>query len=115
MLSTLVSRNVTVAGKRTSVRLEPSMWDALAELCRRENCTTNEICTLVARSQDSSSLTAAIRVVILSYFRNAATEEGHLQAGHGQAGHGQHRATAREQFIPRGSRLWLDSATRARS
>ena len=83
MPSTLVSRNVTVMGRRTSVRLEPDMWDALAELCRRENRTVHDICSLVAEHRQASSLTAALRVFIVAYFREAATEEGHVQAGHG--------------------------------
>lgn len=31
--STLVSRNVVISGRRTSVRLEPEMWDGLREIC----------------------------------------------------------------------------------
>ena len=41
-MSALVSRNVTVAGHRTSMRLEPTMWDALSELCVRENKTVQQ-------------------------------------------------------------------------
>ena len=33
-VSTLVSRNVTIGGHRTSCRLEPYMWDALYESAR---------------------------------------------------------------------------------
>ncbi|HEU0118665.1 MAG TPA: ribbon-helix-helix domain-containing protein, partial [Alphaproteobacteria bacterium] len=40
--STLVSRNVTIAGHRTSVRLEPEMWSGLSEICRRERATLHE-------------------------------------------------------------------------
>ncbi len=82
--STLVSRNVTVAGHRTSVRLEPDMWNGLTELCRRQRTTLHDICTQVAQAKDTdTSLTAAIRVYIMNYYRLAATEDGHLKAGHG--------------------------------
>lgn len=82
--STLVSRNVTIAGCRTSIRLEPDMWSGLSEICRRERGTLHQICTLVAgRKKENTSLTAAIRVFVMSYFRAAATEEGHSKAGHG--------------------------------
>ena len=60
------------------------MWDALTEICRRESRTVHEICTLVSRHRRDLSLTAALRVFIVSYFRSAATEEGHDKAGHGQ-------------------------------
>jgi predicted DNA-binding ribbon-helix-helix protein len=82
--STLVSRNVTVAGHRTSIRLEPAMWEALRQICARERISLNAIATLVGRGRSESSLTAAIRVHVLEYFQAAATEEGHAQAGHGR-------------------------------
>jgi predicted DNA-binding ribbon-helix-helix protein len=83
--STLISRNVTVAGHRTSVRLEPEMWNGFTEICRRERATLHEVCTAVAQHKTpNTSLTAAIRVFVMAYFRVASTEEGHTRAGHGQ-------------------------------
>lgn len=79
----LVPRNVTVAGKRTSVRLEPEMWEALHEVARREEVSVHDVCTIVAQRRTRSSLTAALRVFVLGYFRAAATESGHLEVGHG--------------------------------
>jgi predicted DNA-binding ribbon-helix-helix protein len=81
--STLINRNVTVMGRRTSVRLEQPMWDALEEICRREHKVLNQLVTEIDQHRHESSLTAAIRVTIMSYFRTAATERGHLRAGHG--------------------------------
>ncbi|HYL47997.1 MAG TPA: ribbon-helix-helix domain-containing protein [Stellaceae bacterium] len=83
--STLVNRNVTVEGHRTSIRLEPAMWEALAMVCKRENKSLNELVTGIARSRNQSTLTAGIRVFLLTYFQAAATDEGHLRAGHGLA------------------------------
>ena len=82
--STLISRNVVISGRRTSVRLEPEMWDGLREICQRERSTMHQICTSVSlQKMDETSLTAAIRVFVMRYFRLAATEEGHAKAGHG--------------------------------
>jgi predicted DNA-binding ribbon-helix-helix protein len=82
--STLISRNVVVSGSRTSVRLEPEMWDGLREICQRERSTLHQVCTSVSLQKlDATSLTAAIRVFVMRYFRVAATEEGHARAGHG--------------------------------
>jgi predicted DNA-binding ribbon-helix-helix protein len=81
--STLINRNVTVVGHRTSVRLEPAMWDALQKLCEREGKTLNEVVTEIERRRAESSLTAAIRVYLLRYFCAAATDEGHRLVGHG--------------------------------
>ena len=83
--STLVSRNVTINGHRTSVRLEPAMWSGFQEICRRERATSHAICTTISTGKDlNTSLTAAIRVYIMMYYRHAATEDGHARAGHGQ-------------------------------
>ena len=80
--STLRSGNVTVAGRRTSIRLEPAMWQALREIGAREGKTMNALVTEIERGRAQSSLTAAIRVFLLDYFKAAATEEGHRRAGH---------------------------------
>jgi len=82
--SSLVNRNVTVGRRRTSMRLEPAMWDALQQICGREAKTLNELVTEIDRQRVESSLTAAIRVYLLRYFCAAATDEGHRLAGHGQ-------------------------------
>jgi predicted DNA-binding ribbon-helix-helix protein len=82
--STLVSHNIVVSGHRTSVRLEPEMWEGLREICRRERANMHQICTTVfLQKLEETSLTAAIRVFIMRYYRQAATEDGHVKAGHG--------------------------------
>ena len=83
IVSTLVNGNVTVAGRRTSIRLEPPMWEALHQICCREGKAINELVTEIDRGRAASTLTAAIRVYLLTYFRAAATDEGHRLAGHG--------------------------------
>lgn len=82
--STLVSRNITVLGHRTSVRLEPEMWNALREIAKREQCKIHDICSLISlRKNVNTSLTAAIRVFLMLYYRAAATDDGHRRAAHG--------------------------------
>lgn len=84
--SSLLSRNITLHGRRTSMRLEPAMWDALYEISRREKLNIHQLCSLVADYKgETTSFTAAIRVFAMSYFRVAATEEGHRKVGHGSA------------------------------
>lgn len=82
--SSLISRNITVKGRRTSIRLEPEMWMSLKEIAKRERCSIHDICTLIAlRKKENSSLTASIRVFIMLYFRASSTEEGHIRSRHG--------------------------------
>lgn len=99
--TSLISRNITVLGKRTSIRLEPEMWLALKEISMREHCTIHDICTLVnVRKNPRSSLTAAIRAFLMLYFRAASTEEGHVRAGHGNFQSMMQRARIPAQSIP---------------
>ena len=66
--TTLVSRNITMRGRRTSVRLEPEMWTSLRDIAKRENCSIHDICSLISlRKNPQTSLTAAIRVFLISY------------------------------------------------
>jgi predicted DNA-binding ribbon-helix-helix protein len=81
----MIARNVTVGGNRTSLRMEPAMWDAVTEVIDREDTNIHDFCTKVARGRGAASMTAAIRVFALNYFRAAATEPGHRAAGHGKA------------------------------
>lgn len=68
----LVCRNVTVSGRRTSLRMEPLLWESLKDICDREGCTLNELCTMIDRRRGDANLTASIRVFIVSYYRSAA-------------------------------------------
>ena len=79
----LISGNVRVAGRRTSIRLEPALWEALREICAREAKTVHDLVTDIARQRTQSTLTASVRVYLMTYFKTAATEDGHRRAGHG--------------------------------
>ena len=83
--SRLVSRNVMGDARRTSMRLEPELWDALEELCHREAVSIGEMVKRIEERGHPGGRTSAVRVFILTYFRNAATETGHRLAGHGDA------------------------------
>src|SRR3954468_21653131 len=70
--SSLVIHNVVVSGRRTSVRLEPVMWEALQDIARRQERTVHDLVTQIDRERTASSLTAAIRVYIVAFYRSAA-------------------------------------------
>jgi predicted DNA-binding ribbon-helix-helix protein len=78
--SSLVIHNVVVGGHRTSVRLEPVMWDALHDIAHRLRATTHDLVTEIDRERTASSLTAAIRVYIVDFYRAAAMPAGQAQA-----------------------------------
>jgi predicted DNA-binding ribbon-helix-helix protein len=76
MPTTLKSRNILIDQHRTSMRLEIEMWEALSEIAKREGMSVNQLCSRVGNSRKQSSLTSAMRVFVLAYFRCAAAKPG---------------------------------------
>lgn len=81
MQGNLVSRNVTISGHRTSIRLEQATWDALDQICSIEGKTIHELCSLIERLRHGSSRTSLVRAFIVTYFRAAANSVGKLEGG----------------------------------
>jgi predicted DNA-binding ribbon-helix-helix protein len=90
----LTSRRLKVEGRIVALRIEQSYWGALDEICRREDMSAEDIIDDMALRLrqtvgqgdppiTSVALANAVRVFIVGYFRQAATENGHRQAGHG--------------------------------
>ena len=71
-VTSLLIRSVVVAGHRTSVRLEPLMWDSLQEIAIEQGMNVNQLLTEIKRSAGRSGLTSAIRVYILDFYRSPA-------------------------------------------
>ena len=86
MQSRLVNRNIIAARGRSSMRLEPEIWDALQEICRREQVALGDLVQQVEGKAGQGGRTSAMRVFVFQYFRMAATEDGHSSAGHGKLG-----------------------------
>ena len=65
------------------MRLEPEIWDALQEICKREGVALGDLVQKVEGSVGEGGRTSAVRVFAFQYFRAAATDQGHQAAGHG--------------------------------
>ena len=62
----LINRNITVHGRRTSIRLECEYWDALKTLAATKRQTIHEFVSDIALlKKPGESLTSAVRVQIL--------------------------------------------------
>ncbi|MEO1329580.1 MAG: ribbon-helix-helix domain-containing protein [Pseudomonadota bacterium] len=69
MRSSLVTRNVRIHDRRTSVRLEPQLWRALETIAEIERVDINEICSRVEETRGpDGGFTSALRVYIVEYF-----------------------------------------------
>ncbi len=65
------------------MRLEPEIWDALQEICKREGVALGDLVQQVEGQGGEGGRTSAVRVFAFQYFRAAATDQGHQAAGHG--------------------------------
>lgn len=65
----LISRNVYFSGRRSSMRLEQEMWNALSDVARREKKSIHEVCTEATQKKGGSSQTALVRVYLLKYYQ----------------------------------------------
>ena len=65
----LVPRSVFVGAHRTSLRLEPIMWEALAEIAAEGGQSVNDLITEISRQHEEPNLSAAIRVCIVKFYR----------------------------------------------
>lgn len=81
--SRLINRNVIAQRGRTSMRLEPELWEALTEISEREGRDLSGLVRKVEANDHPGGRTSAVRVFVLEYFRIAATEAGHAAVGHG--------------------------------
>lgn len=72
MNSKLISRNIVVGNRRTSIRLEDAAWNALDDICRFEGVTVNQLCSMIDARRNSGSRTSAVRAYIVSYFHQLA-------------------------------------------
>lgn len=70
----LSCRNIVANGRRTSMRLDKETWNALSDICRRENTTLYKLCSLIDASKGSSGLLAATRLFVLAYYRRSVAK-----------------------------------------
>jgi predicted DNA-binding ribbon-helix-helix protein len=83
--TSLVSRNLVISGRRTTVRLADETWASFKDVAKREDCSIDELARRIhSRKRSHESFTSAIRVFLMLYYRDASTEAGHAQAGHGR-------------------------------
>lgn len=71
--SSLIVKSIRIHERRTSVRLEPEMWNALDEVAAMEGLTIHGVCARVDDSRTpKGTFSSALRVYLLCYYRNAA-------------------------------------------
>jgi predicted DNA-binding ribbon-helix-helix protein len=65
-------RNVEIAGRRTSFRLEQSFWEAVQQCAKAQKLTVNQFITHVVQEHRApdASMSSAVRVYLICYYRD---------------------------------------------
>jgi predicted DNA-binding ribbon-helix-helix protein len=74
--SRLVNRNVIAGSGRTSMRLEPEFWEALADICARERVGMGTLVRRIEARGHAGGRTSAVRVAVLQYYRDLLARTG---------------------------------------
>lgn len=69
MNARMLTRNIVIGSRRTTVRLEAAIWEALDEMCVRERITRHELCTQIEARRDGINRAQAVRSIIINYYR----------------------------------------------
>ena len=81
--SSLVSRNLVVRGRKTTVRLEDEIWASFKNIAKSKECSINDLASRIDRRRESGqSLTSAIRLFVVLHYRDEATGTNFAKAGH---------------------------------
>ena len=64
-------RAIAIGNHRTSARLEEVMWNALADIANKQGKTVPDLIAEIHRTHNKASLSSAIRVYIVEYYRTA--------------------------------------------
>lgn len=67
----MLTRNVVIGERRTTVRLEAAVWAALDELCAHENLSRHDVFTRLEGDRHGVNRAQAIRSAVVGYFRHA--------------------------------------------
>lgn len=76
MNARMETRNIMIAKRRTTIRLEMAVWDALDEICNKEELTRHELCTRIENVRRDANRAQAVRATVINYFRHVASETG---------------------------------------
>lgn len=76
--TSMITRNIRLSHGRTSVRLAPLEWQALALICRREGLDRHDFAARVLADpcRHERTLTSRLRSAILAYYMAASGIEG---------------------------------------
>ncbi len=67
MNAQMQTRNIVIAKRRTTVRLESAVWDALDEICEIEDISRHALCTMIDQARAGANRAQAARATVVNY------------------------------------------------
>ena len=74
MKSPVVKRSIVVAGRKTSVSLEDTFWEALREIAHKRCMGVSELVSSINLQRERYNLSSAIRVFVFDWYRQQHCE-----------------------------------------
>lgn len=71
----LVIRRVIVRGRHTSLRIESIFWTMLEAIAKAEGMTVNDVLSELDARRGPLNLTAAVRVLTVTYFKDGPSAD----------------------------------------
>lgn len=67
-LNSMKKYNIVINDKRTSITLEPIIWEILHDIAEGQGCKIHDLCSFIEnRKKTGANLSSAIRVFIIAY------------------------------------------------
>jgi predicted DNA-binding ribbon-helix-helix protein len=71
--STIVKRSIVIDGHKTSISLEDPFWAELKVIAAEKDVTRSELIAMVDHDRQRGSLSSALRLFVLSWYRPETT------------------------------------------
>ena len=78
MKSQVVKRSIVIASHKTSVSLEEPFWNGLKEIAAEAGLTLSALASKIDAERQTSNLSSALRLYVLSHYRNGGTRAGQI-------------------------------------
>ena len=70
--SLVIKRSIMIAGRKTSVSLEDAFWEAFKKIAATEGISVTSLVLKVDKERQNASLSSAIRLFVLDFYRGHA-------------------------------------------
>ena len=64
-----IRKNISIDDRRTTIVLEPPVWDGLLDICRWEGLSLDALCETIVSRRKTASMSSMLRTTLLEYYR----------------------------------------------